>query len=491
MSQRSLDDPNTYSHCPPGSNNTASGKFMYNLGGLFNRKLYDEGGKSIFYNTTEGENPNKVYGNYICRFDYSQETCQNCVIDAINSIVERCNGTKEAIAWYTECMVRYSDKNFFATLETVPTVYESNTSGIGNVTLPIEFPKILNQTFTDLLSMAPANSYNCATLKSNISNLEPRLYSFAQCTPDLSSEDCRACLKTAFDRIKKEDNLQGKHGGRVFIPSCFVRYELYQFYGDPIVVGAPVPISPPQGRRTKKDITRAWILIAIITASAVFVMVMFSSFVWCMWRRHNKRDKEEKTNSQDQPRLLRLGEHKIGDDSSYNILGGEKQTESQDLSMFPLSLILKATQNFFDKNKLGEGGFGSVYKGILVDDFGMARIFGGNQSEANTNRVVGTYGYMAPEYAMEGLFSIKSDVFSFGVLLLEIFSGKKNGRFYHSEYGVGLINYTWNQCDSIKLAQPTQPAFSVGRLVEKSGHSASDDKVYSNNEVTISNVSPR
>ncbi|RWR88157.1 receptor-like serine/threonine-protein kinase SD1-8 [Cinnamomum micranthum f. kanehirae] len=50
-----------------------------------------------------------------------------------------------------------------------------------------------------------------------------------------------------------------------------------------------------------------------------------------------------------------------------------------------------------------------------ISDFGMARIFGGNQTQANTNKVVGTYGYMSPEYAMDGLFSIKSDVFSFGV----------------------------------------------------------------------------
>jgi hypothetical protein len=40
---------------------------------------------------------------------------------------------------------------------------------------------------------------------------------------------------------------------------------------------------------------------------------------------------------------------------------------------------------------------------------------------------------MSPEYAMEGLFSIKSDVFSFGVLVLEILSGKKNTSFYHSD----------------------------------------------------------
>ncbi|KAI3887544.1 hypothetical protein MKW92_022658, partial [Papaver armeniacum] len=55
-----------------------------------------------------------------------------------------------------------------------------------------------------------------------------------------------------------------------------------------------------------------------------------------------------------------------------------------------------------------------------ISDFGMARIFGGDQIIANTNRVVGTFGYMSPEYIMGGTFSEKSDVFSFGVLILEI-----------------------------------------------------------------------
>ncbi|VVB12208.1 unnamed protein product [Arabis nemorensis] len=77
-----------------------------------------------------------------------------------------------------------------------------------------------------------------------------------------------------------------------------------------------------------------------------------------------------------------------------------------------------------------------------ISDFGMARIFGGNQNEANTVRVVGTYGYMSPEYAMEGLFSVKSDVYSFGVLLLEIISGKRNTSLRSSEHG-SLIGYAW------------------------------------------------
>ncbi|MBA0809695.1 hypothetical protein Gohar_025325 [Gossypium harknessii] len=77
-----------------------------------------------------------------------------------------------------------------------------------------------------------------------------------------------------------------------------------------------------------------------------------------------------------------------------------------------------------------------------ISDFGLARMFGDDKLQANTKRIVGTYGYMSPEYAMEGLFSIKSDVFSFGVLLLEIVSGKKNTGFYHSS-SLNLIGHAW------------------------------------------------
>ncbi|KAM7465174.1 hypothetical protein LguiB_012736 [Lonicera macranthoides] len=78
-----------------------------------------------------------------------------------------------------------------------------------------------------------------------------------------------------------------------------------------------------------------------------------------------------------------------------------------------------------------------------VSDFGMARIFGVDQTQGNTNRIVGTYGYMSPEYAMHGHFSVGSDVFSFGVLVLEIISGKKNSYFHASDRGEDLLNRAW------------------------------------------------
>ncbi|PON53023.1 S-receptor-like serine/threonine-protein kinase, partial [Parasponia andersonii] len=76
-----------------------------------------------------------------------------------------------------------------------------------------------------------------------------------------------------------------------------------------------------------------------------------------------------------------------------------------------------------------------------ISDFGLARIFGGDEKETRTRTVVGTYGYMSPEYAVDGKFSVKSDVFSFGVLLLEIVSGKRNRRFSHPDHNHNLLGH--------------------------------------------------
>ncbi|KAK7262683.1 hypothetical protein RJT34_30259 [Clitoria ternatea] len=78
-----------------------------------------------------------------------------------------------------------------------------------------------------------------------------------------------------------------------------------------------------------------------------------------------------------------------------------------------------------------------------ISNFGIARVFGGDQTEGNTERVVGTYGYMAPEYAVDGLFLVKSDVFSFGILLLEIICGNKNRALCHRNQTLNLVDYAW------------------------------------------------
>uniref|UniRef100_A0A8R7PKG8 Protein kinase domain-containing protein n=1 Tax=Triticum urartu TaxID=4572 RepID=A0A8R7PKG8_TRIUA len=88
-----------------------------------------------------------------------------------------------------------------------------------------------------------------------------------------------------------------------------------------------------------------------------------------------------------------------------------------------------------------------------ISDFSMARIFGANQNHANTTRVVETYGYMSPEYAMGGAFSMKSDIYAYGVLILEIVSGMKISSPQLRSNFSSLISYAWRLWEEGKATE--------------------------------------
>ncbi|KAE8689713.1 putative cysteine-rich receptor-like protein kinase 35 [Hibiscus syriacus] len=93
-----------------------------------------------------------------------------------------------------------------------------------------------------------------------------------------------------------------------------------------------------------------------------------------------------------------------------------------------------------------------------ISDFGMARIVEENHSLEHTKKIVGTYGYIAPEYAFHGIFSFKSDVYSFGVLALEIVGGKKNSSFYNPDSVENLISHAWrywNERTPLEMMDPS------------------------------------
>ncbi|TYG65088.1 hypothetical protein ES288_D06G157000v1 [Gossypium darwinii] len=97
---------------------------------------------------------------------------------------------------------------------------------------------------------------------------------------------------------------------------------------------------------------------------------------------------------------------------------------------------------------------------VFLFDFGIAKIFCGNESQAITRRVFGTYGYMSPEYAMKGQFSEKSDVFSFGVLTLEIVSGRRNSSFQDEEHSPSLLGYAWKLWSEGNILELIDPVIS-------------------------------
>ncbi|KAL5730963.1 hypothetical protein ACHQM5_003736 [Ranunculus cassubicifolius] len=92
-----------------------------------------------------------------------------------------------------------------------------------------------------------------------------------------------------------------------------------------------------------------------------------------------------------------------------------------------------------------------------IADFGIARLFESDQTHGSTNKVVGTYGYMSPEYLIRGQFSAKSDVFSFGVIVLEIITGQKNSHFEGDESFQDLLSYAyrkWGQGTFLEIIDP-------------------------------------
>ncbi|KAJ9566113.1 hypothetical protein OSB04_002079 [Centaurea solstitialis] len=93
-----------------------------------------------------------------------------------------------------------------------------------------------------------------------------------------------------------------------------------------------------------------------------------------------------------------------------------------------------------------------------IADFGMARLFTLEETQGNTSRIVGTYGYMAPEYVMHGQFSVKSDVFSFGVLVLEVVTGHTNHSFQNEMMTEDILSHAWKSWrhgTSTSLIDPT------------------------------------
>ncbi|KAK3134435.1 hypothetical protein QOZ80_6AG0549110 [Eleusine coracana subsp. coracana] len=110
-------------------------------------------------------------------------------------------------------------------------------------------------------------------------------------------------------------------------------------------------------------------------------------------------------------------------------------------------------------------------KNILLDsdlipkiiDFGSARTLSSDVAEERTSKVVGTSGYKAPEYASRGIYSVKTDVFSFGVLSLVIMSGRKNFILEQKGDTVGnLVRDAWHLCKDGRLHELVDPVLGDG-----------------------------
>ncbi|XP_072956363.1 cysteine-rich receptor-like protein kinase 15 [Typha angustifolia] len=538
--------------CPTDANYTTKSTFQSNLNLLLS-SLSSAAVPSGFANDTVGQYPNQVYGLALCRGDVSPADCRSCLNTSVHGIVDRCPHGLSSTIWYENCLLRYSNTSFFSTVEPVTfCMWNAN-----NVTQPKLFNNLLGQLMDTLAQKAAYGSPRMfATGAANFTSFQ-KIYGLVQCTRDLSDGGCYECLTDAISKIQACCN--GKQGGRVKGETCYIRYEVDPFYNllavDDAAAPAPSPSKgrdsgnatsplPEHGNATGKGNNRtAKTIVIVAIAVAAVLLFLFAAYIFL--RRRNPVKNLSVRNAPDG--------------------GNEEEIRVVESLLFDLGTIRAATNNFSEANKLGEGGFGPVYKGALQDgqeiavkrlstssvqglielrnevvlvaklqhknlvrllgfcleeqekllvyeylqntsldkiifdpvrrelldwgmrykiiegiargllylhedsrlriihrdlkssnilldgdmnpkisDFGLAKLFNVGSTQGSTSRIAGTYGYMAPEYAIYGRFSAKSDVFSYGVLILEIVTGRRNTLNQASIHSEDLLSYVWN-----------------------------------------------
>ncbi|OMO64895.1 hypothetical protein COLO4_31707 [Corchorus olitorius] len=332
-------------------NYTANSIYEDNLNTIFSQVTSQTDFNFGFYNLSTGENPNQVNAIAVCRGDRNQSDCNSCLNDTVSGLKQRCPLSKEVVGWSDFCMLRYANRDIFGEMETSPDGCLINTQGV-NDTNQFDFQSALSGLLSNLSSQAASGGFlrKYAAGNSRVGSLQTVLYLMLQCTPDLSQEDCEDCLTKAKANI---GSCQGNIGCRIFNPSCFLRFESYLFYQDPV----PLP-SPPPGKQKARQITGY--------SNRCKFICHFGANSVLFWRSFPL---ENDTFSSQDGQWLGLGGGTLGYgyDYSNENFQNEDGTRSQEFPSIQLDILLAATNHFGDGNKLGEGGFGPVYKGTLPD----------------------------------------------------------------------------------------------------------------------------
>jgi len=173
----------------------------------------------------------------MCRGDVPSQICDKCIVNATHKLPLDCPLSKQAVICYDECIVRYSDNYFSSTVDTSSDVILINVLNVSNIKsfMPLLF-STLNQTADEAARPLIGDiNKKFATKEARVLKNQT-LYCLAQCTPDLSPNDCRTCLTSAIEELPS--CCDGSQGGRVVFSSCNIRYELYPFYRS---INAPSP----------------------------------------------------------------------------------------------------------------------------------------------------------------------------------------------------------------------------------------------------------
>ncbi|KAM0014802.1 putative protein kinase RLK-Pelle-DLSV family [Helianthus debilis subsp. tardiflorus] len=470
--------------------------------------------------TSEGIEPNKLNGLAQCYGDLSTQDCILCYAQ-IRTVLPSCFPRNGGRIYLDGCFMRIQNYSFYDQY-TGP----NDSTICGNTTRKSNlFQQSTRQAVANAVTGALRNSDYFVREQMLASGSNQSVYVLAQCWKTLSPSSCRACLENASLSISK---CLPWSEGRVLNTGCFMRYSDTNFLN-------PLPVSSSSSNKGRT--------VAIISSVVISVVVLTVALMIIIYIKNRRYITRKRRGSYDAEKLA-----KILNDSSLN---------------FKYSTVEKATGYWNESNKLGQGGFGTVYKGVLPDgreiavkrlyfnnkfraadfynevnmissvehknlvrllgcscsgpesilvyeylpnmsldrfifneikgreigwekrfqiiigiaeglvylhenpkiriihrdikasnilldfrlrpkiaDFGLARSFQDDKSHIST-AIAGTLGYMAPEYIAHGQLTEKVDVYSFGVLILEVVTGMENSKSNITEYTDNLPSTAW------------------------------------------------
>ncbi|KAK9151922.1 hypothetical protein Syun_010231 [Stephania yunnanensis] len=320
--------------CNTTTNYNSSSQFWTNLNLLLLPSPVSNDSRVGFFNASSiGASPNTVYSLMQCRGDISMEDCSTCLNSAKVEIISQCPKGNRAVLRFEDCLLRYSDIEFLSKTSISP----MNPMASANpATNSVVFNRQVGALIKKLITSAASNASRFQIGLINYTNTE-NIYGMAQCTGDLSETDCLSCLQNMVQAVSSP--CQYKEGCRAVCASCIVRYEKQPFFDLSLLSPLPPPPQAPGPSHTNTTKGKSSVnIVAIVVPIAVGLLVLLLAFyAYSRWRRVN-RGKSIK---------------------------GRDSIAPEDSPQFALDTIRSATNDFADANKLGRGGFGVVYKGVL------------------------------------------------------------------------------------------------------------------------------